>query len=100
MKIFAKEKMIGQIDMTREILFRGKRRDNNKVIKKDKMLCFSCMEIHEVDTVEFLTTTKYKGTRLQYNAISYHCPISGDYWQDEDMITENWNRMLKEYKNG
>lgn len=71
----------------------------NKIIKKDKMLCLSCMEIHEVDTIEFLTTTKYKGTRLQYNAISYHCPISDDYWQDEDMITENWNRMLEEYKN-
>ena len=72
----------------------------NKIIKKDKMLCLNCMKVHEVDTVEFLTTTEYKGTRLQYNAISYYCPISGDYWQDEDMITENWNRMLEEYKNG
>lgn len=87
--------------MTREILFRGKREDNNdKIIKKDKMLCLSCMGTHEVNTVEVLTTTEYKGTRLQYNAISYHCPISDDYWQDEDMMAENWNRMLEEYKNG
>ena len=36
----------------------------NKIIKKDKMLCLNCMKVHEVDIVEFLTTTEYKGTRL------------------------------------
>lgn len=71
----------------------------SNIIKKNKMLCLSCMGTHDVDTVEVLTTTEYKGIKLQYNAISYHCPISDDYWQDEDMITENRERMLEEYKN-
>lgn len=73
--------------------------DNDILKSRNKMLCLSCMGTHDVDTVEVLTTTKYKGIKLQYTAISYHCPISDDYWQDEDMITENWKRMLEEYKN-
>ena len=36
----------------------------SEIVKKDKMLCLSCMGTHEVNTVEVLTTTEYKGTRL------------------------------------
>ena len=60
-----------------------------KAIKREKKLCLSCMEVHDVLTVQLEEFNIYKGVEFKYCASYYYCANSGDYFADEKMMSEN-----------
>ncbi|MDD2433490.1 MAG: hypothetical protein PHX01_07385, partial [Clostridia bacterium] len=60
-----------------------------KKIKSKQKLCLICMEEHEVDIVEVMEETVYKGEVLSFNAVYEYCINADEYLETEEMIRAN-----------
>lgn len=65
-----------------------------EIISKNKKFCVYCMEEHEVCTVRILEQSMFKEKQVNYYATYEYCDNTSEYWESDDMITEN-NIALK-----
>jgi len=70
---------------------------NFEIINTEKMLCHSCMEEHNVHTIWENIEHEYKHKKISYKQISYYCDKSDTIYMTEQMMTDNYYRMLKAY---
>ena len=56
------------------------------IMKKEKILCVSCMEEHEVPMVKVRETNVFKDMEVEYEATYFYCENSDEYYADEEMI--------------
>lgn len=61
-----------------------------KILKTEIKLCPCCMETHEVKTVKTRVIEHYKGK---------YCANADEYYEDEDMMKENHEKMEEIYEN-
>jgi len=71
----------------------------DKILKTEIKLCPCCMETHEVKTVKTRVIEHYKGKIIRYDAICYYCANADEYYEDEDMMKENHEKMEEIYEN-
>lgn len=72
----------------------------DKIIKTEVKLCPCCIETHEVQTVKTCVIEHYKGKTIRYDAVCYYCANADEYYEDEDMMRENHEKMVKIYETG
>ncbi len=64
------------------------------VLRTKRMLCLSCMEVHDVKTVMLFEENIYKGKKVSYPAVYNYCDRSDETYADEQMISTN-NSVMK-----
>lgn len=69
-----------------------------KVISKQKHLCLSCMNEHELSKVQIKQTNKFKGVDVEYDAIFFYCDKTDELFMDEDMASSNDISMKNAYR--
>mgnify|MGYP001171029893 FL=1 len=60
-----------------------------ETIKKEVRLCLSCMEEHEVSTVQVCEQNIYKGKKVGYLAVYDYCDRADELTASEEMIKMN-----------
>ncbi|MDD2483792.1 MAG: DUF4065 domain-containing protein [Eubacteriales bacterium] len=60
-----------------------------KIINKEKRLCLSCMEVHEVQIVEVQEKNTFKNEAVEFTAIYEYCTTTDEYTENEDLIKAN-----------
>ena len=60
-----------------------------KIMNKEVRLCLSCMDAHEVQTVEIQEENEFKKTPVTFNAVYEYCSNTEEYYQNEDQIKSN-----------
>lgn len=75
--------------------FGGKRM---KILKKERKMCISCMEEHEVFLIEVSETNVFKGQQVEYKAIYECCEHTEEYFATTDLITQNDIAMKNAYR--
>lgn len=60
-----------------------------ETIKTEFKQCISCMEEHEVQTVNIEEAGTFKGERVTFNAVYEYCANSGEYYETEEMMRIN-----------
>lgn len=68
------------------------------IIKKENKLCLSCMESHEVWTVQVEEEMVFNQTKVKYTAIYEYCEITDEYTATEEMISKNDIVMKDAYR--
>lgn len=68
------------------------------IVKKEKILCVSCMEEHEVPMVKVRETNVFKDMEVEYEATYFYCENSDEYYADEEMISSNDIAMKNAYR--
>ena len=68
-----------------------------KVLKTENKLCFSCMEMHEVQIVEVEASNIYKGREVKYMATYEYCDRTNQFIENEDMLRANDIAMKNAY---
>ncbi len=68
------------------------------IIKKEKILCMSCMEEHEVSLIKLNETNVFKGIEVKYDATYFYCENSEEYYTNEEMISSNDISMKNAYR--
>lgn len=68
------------------------------VMERNKMMCISCMEEHEVQTVSVLEHNVFKGVDVEYEAVYFYCDRTDEYYADEEMISKNDIAMKNAYR--
>ena len=71
---------------------------NDKIIKTEVMLCLCCMETHEVQTVEYMDKTVYKGVEFETDTISCYCSLADTYFEVDEMISRNYRVLVETYQ--
>ncbi len=69
-----------------------------KIINEFKCLCPSCMEEHDVSTVETEETNIFKGEPVTYLAHYHYCKNSNEFYETEDQISRNDISMKDAYR--
>lgn len=69
-----------------------------KILKKECTLCLSCMEAHEVLTVQTEETNIFKGENISYIAIYNYCENTGEYFASEEQTVQNDLAMKNAYR--
>lgn len=69
-----------------------------KVLKKEYRLCMSCMETHEVLTVEVEEKNIFKGKEVKYIAIYEYCDVADEFFATEEMLSQNDISMKNAYR--
>lgn len=69
-----------------------------KILKSEHRLCLSCMEEHDVDTVEVIEQEAYKGVDLEFTATYEYCSNTDGYLETEDMIRANSLALKDAYR--
>lgn len=69
-----------------------------KILKKEFKLCMSCMETHEVLTVEIEENNIFKGREIDYIATYEYCDKTEELYATEDMISTNDIAMKNAYR--
>lgn len=69
-----------------------------KILKKEYKLCMSCMETHEVLTVEIKEKNIFKGKEVSYIATYEYCDIAEEFYATEEMISKNDIAMKNAYR--
>lgn len=69
-----------------------------KILREKLMLCQSCMEEHEVKIITINETNIFKDTPIEYSALYYYCERTGDFYCDEEMMTNNDIAMKNSYR--
>lgn len=65
-----------------------------KVISTTPKRCICCMKNHNIETVEVLEHSVFKGKTIEYIATYEYCSNTDEYWESDDTITTN-NIALK-----
>lgn len=60
-----------------------------EVSKKEKRLCLSCMEEHEIMETEIIEENIFNNEKVSFKAIYEYCPNTEEYLQSEEMIKSN-----------
>lgn len=60
-----------------------------RILKSEHKLCLSCMEEHNVDIVEVIEQTTFKGVKVEFSATYEYCSNTDEYLENEDMIRSN-----------
>ena len=68
------------------------------ILKKENKLCLSCMEYHDLSTVEVPERNIFKDKEVQYNAIYYYCDKADEYYASEEMMSKNDISMKDAYR--
>ena len=74
------------------------RKEDMKVIKKERKLCVCCMEEHEVPTVRVKESNTFQGLKVEYNAIYEYCEVADQYIASDDMISANVRALKDAYE--
>ena len=69
-----------------------------KIIKKESKLCLSCMQVHEVWTVQVEEESTFNQTKVKYVALYEYCNITEEYIATEEMIIGNDIAMKDAYR--
>ena len=69
-----------------------------KILKKERKMCMSCMEEHDVFLVEVLEENVFKGQRVEYNAIYEYCETTDEYCATTQLISQNDIAMKNAYR--
>lgn len=69
-----------------------------KILKKERKMCLSCMEEHDVFLVEVLEENVFKGQRVEYNAIYEYCETTDEYSATARLISQNDIAMKNAYR--
>lgn len=69
-----------------------------KILKKERKMCMSCMEEHEVFLVEVSESNVFKGQQVEYNAIYEYCENTEEYFATTDLISCNDIAMKNAYR--
>jgi hypothetical protein len=69
----------------------------DNILKKEFKLCYSCMEKHEVQTVETEETIMYKGCNVTFRPIYEYCSNTDEYSETEELMAKNQNAMIAAY---
>lgn len=69
-----------------------------KVIGKEHTVCASCMNMHDVQTVNVMEKTIFKGLEVNYSAVYQYCEFTNELTCDETMISQNDISMKNEYR--
>lgn len=72
----------------------------DQILKTEIRLCPSCMEVHEVETVKTRVIEHYKGKMVELDEVVFYCSKAKEYFEDEDMMLKNREKMMKIYKTG
>ena len=70
----------------------------NNILFTKRILCRSCMETHDVQIVEDITTNIFKGIRVKYPAKYYYCDRTEEFYCDEEMLAANDTAMKNAYR--
>lgn len=67
-----------------------------RVIKSERKHCISCMETHDVLTVEIDEAVHLPGKPelVRYKAQYDHCPTTDEFWADERQMQHNHFALL------
>jgi len=68
------------------------------ILKKECRLCLSCMESHDILTVEVEEKNIFKGEEVIYIATYDYCENTDDYYASEEQITKNDIAMKNAYR--
>ena len=68
------------------------------VIEKKTMLCYRCMEEHEVQIVTEPEYNIFKGERVEYPATYFYCDRTDAYYSDGPMLNANDIAMKDAYR--
>lgn len=68
-----------------------------KILKKEKKLCISCMNEHEVLTIELEEKSTFKDVLVTYPAVYEYCPVTDECWENEEMMKANWLTLREAY---
>lgn len=68
------------------------------ILKKECRLCLSCMESHDILTVEVEEKNIFKGEEVIYNATYDYCENTDEYYASEEQITQNDIAMKNAYR--
>lgn len=69
-----------------------------KILKKERKLCMSCMEEHEVFLVAVLENNVFKGQSIEYNAIYEYCESTEEYFATTELMSRNDIAMKNAYR--
>ena len=69
-----------------------------KILKKERKICMSCMEEHEVFLVEVLENNVFKGQSVEYNAIYEYCESTEEYFATTELLSRNDIAMKNAYR--
>ena len=69
-----------------------------KILKKERKMCMSCMEEHEVFLVKVSESNVFKGQQVEYNAIYEYCENTEEYFATTDLISCNVIAMKNAYR--
>lgn len=69
-----------------------------KILKKEYKLCMSCMESHEVCTIEIEEKNIFKGKEINYTATYEYCDRADEYYATEQMLSSNDIAMKNAYR--
>lgn len=69
-----------------------------KIIRKEKKLCLSCMEIHEVKNIALEEKSTFKGTPIRYEAEYFYCDNTEEIYSNEEMLKKNDIAMKDAYR--
>jgi len=65
---------------------------------KEKKLCLSCMEEHEVQRIAIVESNMFKGISVEYNAEYFYCDRTDEAYADEQQISLNDIAMKNSYR--
>ena len=68
------------------------------IINKEKKICLSCMEEHDVFTVQIQEETIFKGVSVKYIAVYEYCDRCEEFTATEEMINKNDIAMKNAYR--
>ena len=69
-----------------------------KILKKECRLCLSCMDSHDILTVEVEEKNIFNGEEVSCIAIYDYCENTDDYYASEEQITQNDIAMKNAYR--
>lgn len=69
-----------------------------KILKKERKMCISCMEEHEVLLVGVVEENIFKGQRVEYEAIYEYCENTDEYVATTQLISLNDISMKNAYR--
>ncbi len=70
-----------------------------KTLRKEQMLCPSCLEEHQVQIVETDERETFKDTEVRFKAVYQYCENTDEFLENEDMIRANSLAIKDAYRN-
>lgn len=69
-----------------------------KVIRQEEKFCAFCMEQHMVETVILTETIVFKNESVEYEAVYEHCPVTNEFFETEEELSQNDIAMKNAYR--